>query len=719
MHLASGRAERWTSSSISMRQTSPLKLLTPKTSETVGAVLLTIALLTLAGRIASLPDLTSLYLGTSQMAVTSALGFVLTGAALLLPRFVARRVAARIANSVGMTLLMGSAILAIGLSGIIQAGVFAAIDAVAARISPTSILGFFTVGALFLAITRKDAAKAAIFIQCGTALLAGIGTVGVLSYAVNLDYLYLFKNTKPIALSTAILFLLCAISIWGAWRGAAWNKRLIDDDASQYIYRSIDVIVTVIVLMVALISFGLSQGRSEQVMLDQMTIVGKDKRDFFETVLQAHLDKALQISSRPAIVQFIRENTANGSAQAIPRAGPLVASAASFIKHGFSGFSYTDLAGVTLASAGEFVAHPEQRLPLAGPFSAELLWDDGYVYRLRVPIEDDTGRVGFILTEQRLVELTAMHRTAISQGETGDLVVCGMAAGKQNCFPFRWRKKSGMYNAYLDGKPLPLTRAISGETATDITTDFRRQRVMAALGPIGATGLGMAVKRDMVELYKPVRRQFFSVIPFLILLVGAGIWVMRIRVYPLVAALNQAHQQMTAIALTDNLTELPNRILFNDRLEQAIVRARRNEACMAVMYIDLDHFKFVNDTFGHAAGDATLKWFADCLKASVRNSDTVARLGGDEFTVILENLSTPQDGERVARAILARVTQSDPGVAGIATGSLNASIGITYYHQNDRSGTALLDRADAALYAAKKAGRGRYAVQNRDVAPGD
>jgi len=306
-----------------------------------------------------------------------------------------------------------------------------------------------------------------------------------------------------------------------------------------------------------------------------MSIAGKDKRTLFANVLDSHLDKAVQIATRPAIVNFIREYIAEAAWDDPIKKAPLVASANSFVRHGFSAFSYLGDGERVIATAGKFTENPEQSLTVSTKYDWQLLWKDGYILRIRLPVRDESGQSGFIVTEQRLNELTQMHRDAIRQGETGDMVVCSLIEGRQHCYPFGWRKASGSYNAFLDGKALPLTRAISGEVATDITTDFRRQRVMAALGPIGTTQLGMAIKRDMVELYAPVRKQFFSVLPFLMMLIGGSIWLIRLRVHPLVAALEVSRLEMKAMAMKDGLTGLPNRVLFVDRLKQAMTRTKR------------------------------------------------------------------------------------------------------------------------------------------------
>ena len=156
----------------------------------------------------------------------------------------------------------------------------------------------------------------------------------------------------------------------------------------------------------------------------------------------------------------------------------------------------------------------------------------------------------------------------------------------------------------------------------------------------------------------------------------------------------------------DTLTGLPNRRMFHDRLEQAVIKAHRSGTPLALMFLDLDRFKEVNDTLGHEAGDLLLKEAAHRLAGCIRETDTVARLGGDEFTVILSELHEPDKLERIARAILQRLTE--PFQIKTQTVFISASIGITLFPDDGDRVDMLLRNADQAMYAAKNSGRNRY-----------
>ncbi|MEY2872715.1 MAG: hypothetical protein RLZZ373_86 [Pseudomonadota bacterium] len=153
----------------------------------------------------------------------------------------------------------------------------------------------------------------------------------------------------------------------------------------------------------------------------------------------------------------------------------------------------------------------------------------------------------------------------------------------------------------------------------------------------------------------------------------------------------------------DALTGLPNRLLLQDRLQQALQLARRTGGCLAVMFLDLDHFKLINDRQGHDVGDELLRRVALSVLGAVRASDTVCRLGGDEFVVLLPQINVAEDAAEVARHVLAVVSQ--PYQIGAASLCVSFSIGIAVFPDDGEDEVTLMRRADTAMYAAKREGR--------------
>ncbi|WLQ16673.1 diguanylate cyclase [Hahella aquimaris] len=170
----------------------------------------------------------------------------------------------------------------------------------------------------------------------------------------------------------------------------------------------------------------------------------------------------------------------------------------------------------------------------------------------------------------------------------------------------------------------------------------------------------------------------------------------------------QIEQKLRHLAQYDSLTSLPNRALFYDRLNQAFARSHRNNALFALMYLDIDHFKAINDTHGHGIGDKLLSAFSHRIQLIIRESDTLARLGGDEFIIIAESIGDQSDAEHIAQKILwAMKKEFQLNEVNIQVGT---SIGVALLPTHAITADGLVKMADKALYSAKKAGRNTYRV---------
>ncbi|HET9096347.1 MAG TPA: sensor domain-containing diguanylate cyclase [Candidatus Baltobacteraceae bacterium] len=182
------------------------------------------------------------------------------------------------------------------------------------------------------------------------------------------------------------------------------------------------------------------------------------------------------------------------------------------------------------------------------------------------------------------------------------------------------------------------------------------------------------------------------------------------------AALERAQhaERIEQLAFYDSLTGLPNRVLFNDRIRQTMGAAKRYSRGFAVMYLDLDAFKDINDRFGHPVGDLVLKAVADRLVATLRESDTVARFGGDEFVILQPVVNGPVDASDLAKKIVDAM-QAPLEIEDFEQ-TVHTSIGIALFPQDGLNADELMDRADRALYRAKRAGRNRWQFFNDALA---
>ena len=389
--------------------------------------------------------------------------------------------------------------------------------------------------------------------------------------------------------------------------------------------------------------------------------------------------------------------------------------------------------------------------------------------RRQLPLHDSQGVAGTLITEQRLAAIDDEAAAVDRVGQTSEMVVCeAIDRARMHCFPQRFRHQPYIVNRVIDGQPLPMGHALRGEVGTVVALDYRRQRVLAAFSPIGGTGLGIVVKRDIAEIYAPIRQQFQRIAAFLAGLFIARLWLLRRRLRPLLRALEETRAQARAAveshldaffivecvrdaegtatglrsvllngraartlrlsrnevigrgmcelfpelrsngmlatylqavklgdglgvsirditraradaeatrhqALHDPLTQLPNRAGFELAVMKALAEAELDGSVTALVLLDLDGFKQVNDSEGHAARDKLLQEVALRLRDCLRPTDTVARLGGDEFVAVLTRCNYPDGARAVASKILREVAR--PVALGSATVQVTGSIG--------------------------------------------
>ena len=181
----------------------------------------------------------------------------------------------------------------------------------------------------------------------------------------------------------------------------------------------------------------------------------------------------------------------------------------------------------------------------------------------------------------------------------------------------------------------------------------------------------------------------------------------------LMRELNGARSELLHISRTDQLTGLPNRVVFNEQLDLSIKSARRNAGKCAVLFIDLDRFKIINDTWGHAAGDALLIEVAERIRGSVREGDVLARVGGDEFVVILNEVSHRDQAALIARQILSAVRHRI--FLGGHENQTTASVGIAMFPSDGSDVETLTKNADKAMYCAKEHGKNGFCFFEKET----
>ncbi|OQX60044.1 MAG: hypothetical protein B5M52_01545 [Helicobacteraceae bacterium 4484_230] len=248
-------------------------------------------------------------------------------------------------------------------------------------------------------------------------------------------------------------------------------------------------------------------------------------------------------------------------------------------------------------------------------------------------------------------------------------------------------------------------KALSGNEGVEEITDYRGVDVLSSYMPFSVENVRWALisKMDMDEVEEPLQQlkiktmlnvMFFMAIAYLLL--------------ALIERERKKHdKELRRLAYYDKLTGLPNRTLMTNRLEQAIRRSKRLNTKTAILAIDLDRFKYINESFGHQVGDEVLKIVAQRINNSAGKKDTVSRIGGDEFAVIMESLKNSSEASALAEKIIADMTSVVEDSAGRRF-HIGCSIGISISPDNSNDKDLLVKYADSAMFAAKEKGRNRY-----------
>ena len=247
---------------------------------------------------------------------------------------------------------------------------------------------------------------------------------------------------------------------------------------------------------------------------------------------------------------------------------------------------------------------------------------------------------------------------------------------------------------WASGEPVWITDVVEGAS-------FGREPLAARAGPRGAFAFPILLGNDILGVMAFFSRA--SRPPDDVLLQSARSIGAQIGQF---MARRQAEERVHHLAHYDELTGLPNRSMFNQRLNHALVQARRHSKPLAILFVDLDRFKNINDTLGHEAGDRVLEEVAQRLLGCLREGDTVGRLGGDEFVVLIEELAEPMHVAAVAQKILAAVVK--PFIVGVQEFNITASIGISTYPDDSEDMQGLLKNADISMYRAKAQGKNNY-----------
>ena len=717
----------------------------PHLSVLFGFSLIVLGTLVSVGWLTHDSALVQLVSGFEAMAFPTAVGFCVAGIVLLVTRpvqapddlgvrqktfrfsnvpfstdgapVVGRDVAPRVSNFLACLLLV------LGISALIQwwwaGGVDHALvpywleDAgpYPARMRPITAIGFILAGLSTLLLNR---ARTESLLPATLLLTLAVLLVGVLGIAGQwLRLAEIYKWYVGIAVQSGAGFVVYGIGLLSiAFRDSRFQQYWSQDES-----RRISLMGATILVLTGLIGvfggFFVLYPQTVNELQNNLQLALKSRSETFRNVIeQAWLD-TLAISRQPLTLDAMGVLD-NDPADPIQSAN-LRKVAERSRSFGFSAIVFRDASGHEIARSGAFLQDPALRVTLHAPAPGDLLWKDGFFLHARINLTNNGRVVGTMEAERSLPSLgKALHDTAYL-GKTTDFAVCSPAGDRLHCFPVRSSSWKVLWNlpSQFNGQPIPMSYALAGKSGVIHTEDYRGREVIAAYAPLGTLGLGTVLKIDSEELYKPIAAMLGRLLAVLLLLVVAGIVLLRLQVLPLLRKMareiserKKAEARISYLAYHDALTGLPNRLLVKDRFDQAMAYADRCGAKTALLFIDLDNFKVINDSLGHSIGDAVLKAVAARLRDCVRKVDTISRQGGDEFLIVLTGVRDNADITGITEKILAR--QVEPfDIEGDELSS-SFSIGITVYPDDGNDFGTLLKKADTAMYQAKDAGRNTY-----------
>ncbi|MEW5755564.1 MAG: EAL domain-containing protein [Pseudomonadota bacterium] len=295
------------------------------------------------------------------------------------------------------------------------------------------------------------------------------------------------------------------------------------------------------------------------------------------------------------------------------------------------------------------------------------------------------------ITERRLAEAEQELAASVFKNTLDGIMITD-----RNGTILRVNPAFGMITGYRTEEVIGQTPRILRSGVQD---DFFYQTMWSALLTTGIWQGELWNRRKEGEVF-PVREHINAVVD------DTGQTVHYISIFSDITEKKLSEERIYHLAHYDALTELPNRTMFHSHFDQAVVRAKRTGKKLAVLFLDLDGFKLINDTLGHQVGDALITKVAKRLRNVVRLEDTVARLGGDEFTLLLEDMDNPQDAGKIAQKILDVITT--PFLLESREIVVTTSIGISTYPEDGKDIQTLLKHADTAMYRAKELGRNNY-----------
>ncbi len=511
----------------------------------LGVGLLTIGLVIMTGWVLQEPRLLLLISGY-QIVFNTALCFTLAASALIC-NVLGARLRMLVQTTIGAVLVLfaGTVLsqhftgVGLGLDWSDMHAWLRGSSAYPGRMAPATCAAFLSSGACLIAMHQARGKSAPYLIRGLQITVIGIGLFAAIGQILGLASMFEVYLFRQVSLPTASGFVVLGTAMWLS------TERLVFDnisDEERILYTGATVLV-VFGFIVGLAGLGTLKINAEAALGEGLELTASSRASLLTTLIDNRIEYVESIATRPNILRLYQELV-----QQPDRAENrefLSKVAASELKREFLFLEFRNSQGGTIAAAGKGWPDTARLFNLKRPHNARIFWDNGFVLSLEVPVRDGAKIIGTISSQQTLAAVKNLVLDVSTFGNTGELGLCSADDRLLYCAPLRLRQ--GVYEIPRrpGGRPLPMDLAIEGKTGVVQTLDYRRQQVLAAYTPVSDMGLGLVLKIDTAELFQPLRNQLAYIVLLKLMLLGAGVFVLRLAVTPLTSKLRASRQQLS------------------------------------------------------------------------------------------------------------------------------------------------------------------------------
>jgi diguanylate cyclase (GGDEF)-like protein/PAS domain S-box-containing protein len=426
-------------------------------------------------------------------------------------------------------------------------------------------------------------------------LVVLLPVLGAAADLLSIDFLETWPVVSRLSLPTTLGLLALAMSLREQCRHQRWYRTQRKRAFGDQLALDAELLLLIVAATASLVAFAVLQRSLERLMSEQLREQLEIRASYFDSTLLQFAERTAMIASRPGVIRFY-ERLAEQPSDQVARDG-LEDVARSFLPHGFRAVQFLDQAGNPVATMGNLRDYSELGVVLHARQPQKLIWDDGFLLRASEPIVSKGVLLGTVVTEQPMINLTRLSTSGAEWGKTGEVGLCAASGDHVACFPTRFQSHPFIMPRSLAGQPFPVSRALDGEIGTTKVMDRRHERVLAAYRPVGATGLGMVMKLDLVEIYGPIRDGFLVILPLVILLVAAGAWLLRWRMRPVLA-------QMSAVQRAVLDSENRFRIASESGIDAFMILASRRAERGPIVDFEFDYLnRNAERMLGRARGE--------------------------------------------------------------------------------------------------------------------